>query len=190
MITSKLNLNRVVLLKNLSSYTLKRIWKGLTGARPKRENHMAQSASTRQSASMRQSASKDSSWVSNRALARYIYYIKCLNISSLYFLLLLLCFCFCLCFCFYLSLCRVYCSITSDYHCQYKLCRLNCWWWDFMCRVSICKGCWYKSCKFIHWWWGFICWYKPLRLIYWQWFTLWGINIYKGYQYRFLKFIY
>ena len=77
MTTSRLDLNRVVLLKNLSSYMLKRMWKGLAGARLKRESHVAQSASTRQSASMRQSAStrqsasKDSSWVSNRVLARY-----------------------------------------------------------------------------------------------------------------------
>ena len=73
MTTSRLGLNRVVLLKSLSSYVLKRIWKGLAGARPRRESHMAQSASMRQSASTRQSASKDSSWVSNRALARYIH---------------------------------------------------------------------------------------------------------------------
>ena len=65
MTTSRLDLNRVVLLKNLSSYMLKRIWKGLAGARLKRESHVAQSASTRQS------ALKDSFWVSNRALARY-----------------------------------------------------------------------------------------------------------------------
>ena len=71
MTTSRLGLNRVELLKNLSSYTLKRIWKGLAGARPKRESHMAQSASIRQSALIRQSVSKDSSWVSNQALAHY-----------------------------------------------------------------------------------------------------------------------
>ena len=71
MTTSRLGLNRVELLKNLSSYILKRIWKGLAGARPKRESYMAQSASMRQSASTRQSALKDSFWVSNWALACY-----------------------------------------------------------------------------------------------------------------------
>ena len=120
-----------------------------------------------------------------------IYYMKCLNISSPYSLPLLLCLCFylCFCLCLYFSLYRVYCFTTSGYHCQYKLCRLNYWWWNFMCRVSICEDCWYRFYKLICWWWDFMCWYRPLRLICWQWFALWEISTHEGHQYKLLKFI-
>ena len=56
MTTSRLGLNRVKLLKNLSNYVLKRIWKGLTDTKLKRESYVVQFALTKQSASTKQSA--------------------------------------------------------------------------------------------------------------------------------------
>ena len=69
--TSRLGLNKVKLLKNLSSYISKRIWKRLTGIRFERESYIIQSILMRQFALMRQSALKDFFWISNWELVCY-----------------------------------------------------------------------------------------------------------------------